>query len=91
MHGFPSLSVLLLNVFVFHLEFHLLTGWITQVWGAMIISYDYELCFIGLVILWIHHCNCTAACGHLCRLVVHCENSSSCLKFAFAQTFVKEA
>ena len=22
-------------------------------WGAMIISYDYELCFIGLVILWI--------------------------------------
>ena len=57
----------------------------------MIISYDYELCFIGLVILWIHHCNCTAACGRHCRLVVHCDNSSSCLKFAFAQTFVKEA
>ena len=57
----------------------------------MIISYDYELCFIGLIILWIRHCNCTAACGRLCRPVVHFENSSSCLKFAFTQTFVKEA
>ena len=57
----------------------------------MIIGYDYELCFIGLIIPWIRHCNCTAACGRLCRLVVHFENSSSCLKFAFIQTFVKEA
>ena len=57
----------------------------------MIISYDYELCLIGLIILWIRHCNCTAACGRLCRLVVHFDNSSSCLKFAFTQTFVKEA
>ena len=52
---------------------------------------NYELCLIGLIILWIRHCNCTAACGRLGRLVVHCENSSSCLKFAFTQTFVKEA